>query len=142
MEKLVEEIRNIPRESCLQSKPISSVPTSNTKEWGFISQFHTQYKEFEAIFNQHWHILLLDKKLGSVLPPKPQFIYRKAPNHGDRIVKKVLYPPTRPQSFWNQNGFFACRKCKACKEVSKTTRGLDKFSSQVNRRRKRICRAI
>lgn len=35
MEKLVEEIRVIPRESCLQPKPVTKVAATNT-EWGFV----------------------------------------------------------------------------------------------------------
>lgn len=101
------------------------------QEWGFILQFHNQYKEVEAIFNQHWHVLLLDKKLGPVLPQKLQFIYRKAPNHGDLVVKKVLDLPVKTQSLWDRNGFFSCRKCKPCREV-KLQRGLDHFISPSN----------
>lgn len=83
-------------------------------------------------FNQHWHILLLDKKLSTILPPRPQFIYKKAPSYEDLVVKKVLDPPTKPQSFWDRNGFFACRRCKACREVSRPIRGLDNFTASNN----------
>ena len=75
---------------------------------------------------------MMDKKLGPVLPPKPEFIYKKASNYGDRIVKKVLDPPAKPKTFWDQNGFFACRKCKPCREVTNIMRGIEKFTCPVN----------
>lgn len=76
----------------------------------------------------------MDKKLNTALPLTPQFIYRKAPSFGDRAIKKVIDPPTRPQSFWDRNDFFACRRCKACGEVTRSIRGLDNFISTSNNR--------
>lgn len=84
------------------------------------------------MFSTHWHILLMDKVLKLVLLPNPKFIYRKAPNFGDKIVKKVLDPLTRPHSFWDRDGFFACRKCRACREVNRPIRGLGSFTSTSN----------
>lgn len=80
----------------------------------------------------------LDKSLMNVLPIKPKFIYRKAQSFGDLIVKRVVDPPSRIPSFWNQNGFFACRKCRACKEVSRPMRGVERFSSTSNNKEFRI----
>lgn len=51
---------------------------------------------------------------------------------GDRVVKKVLDPPTRPSSFWDRDGFFACQKCKECREVAVPLRGLDTFTLAMN----------
>ena len=133
LEKIVEEVEKIPRSKCLEEKAINATCESNPNEWGFITQFHSQYKEVESIFKDHWHILLLDKKLGPVIPQQPRFIYRRAPTYGDTIVKKILDLPTKPQSFWDKNGFFSCRRCKPCKEVKNLKRGLDRFSSPTNR---------
>ena len=127
-----EEIKIIPRVDVLKN----SVKSSNFKdyEWSFMSSFHSQYKEVEAILQNHWHILCLDKTLKPVLPANPKFIYRKAPNFGDKVVKKVLDQPAKPASFWEQKGFFACRRCKSCKSVSEPVRGITNFRSTVNNR--------
>lgn len=91
LKKVVEEVAALPRAVCLQeaSQEMPSKKVNNRNdEWGFISQFHSQYKEVEDIFRKHWHILLMDKKLTNVLPSAPQFIYRKNTNFGDKVVKK------------------------------------------------------
>ena len=75
----------------------------------------------------------MDKKIGPLIPQRPQFIYRKAPTYGDTIVKKILDLPEKPQSFWDKNVFFSCRKCKPCKEVKKVQRNLDRFTSPSNK---------
>lgn len=86
----------------------------------------------EAFFKEHWHVLCLDKTLNLVLPAVPKLIYRKVPNYGGNVVKKVLDPPERPSSFWDRDGFFACRKCKVYREVIRTMRGLEKFTFTSN----------
>lgn len=65
------------------------------KQWSFISDFNCEYKEVESIFSKHWHILMMDKALKTVLPVKSSFIYRKAPNFGDNIVQKIIDPPLK-----------------------------------------------
>lgn len=75
------------------------LPNATNQEWSFISGFHAQYKEVEAIFSSHWHILLMDRVLKPALPPKPGFIYRRLPNYVDKIVKKVLDPPSKRPIF-------------------------------------------
>lgn len=102
------------------------------QEWWFISNFHSQYRDVEAIFKRHWHVLGIDKTPNQVLPNNPSFIYRKAPSCGDKVVKEVLDPPTRPQMPWDRAGFFACRKCKACRQMRNPIRGLVKFRSTAN----------
>lgn len=107
LKRVVEEVALIPRITCLQeANPVGSevllAEKNHNREWGFISQFHAQYKEVEEIFKKHWHILLMDKKLTTVLPAVPQFIYRKTTSFGNRIVKKVIDPPKCPQTFWEQ----------------------------------------
>lgn len=57
--------------------------------------------------------------------------YRKAASYGDCVVKKVLDLP-RPPSFWDRDLFYACRRCKACREVNRPIRGLDSFRSVSN----------
>lgn len=70
--------------------------------------------------------------LKAVLPLNPKFIYWKAPNFGDKLVKKILDPPTRPHAFCDRDGFFVCWKCRACREVNRPIRGLGSFISTSN----------
>lgn len=72
------------------------------------------------------------KTLQNVVPKNPAFIYRKAPNFGDKIVKKVLDPPVRPTMFWDCASFYACRRCKTCAKVNSPIRGLTEFTSTGN----------
>lgn len=62
------------------------------------------------------------------------FIYRKTPSFGDRVLKKVLDQPQKPRMFWDRNGFYACRRCKACQPTNTHIRGLSSFTSTVNGR--------
>lgn len=115
---------------------------NDRQEWKLISNFQSQYKEIEDIFKRHWHMLCMDKVLKETLPENPSFIYRKTPNFGDRIVKKVLNPPNRPCMFWDHAGFFSCRRCKACLQINHPIRGLIKFISTGNNRTFKISEFI
>lgn len=48
----------------------------DTHEFKMVLHFNIQYKQFESIVNNHWDVLRKDKVLGTVLPPRPQFIYK------------------------------------------------------------------
>lgn len=48
----------------------------------FVTQFHRDYRVIERIFLKHSVILQQDPLLGSLLPSKPKFVYRKALNQG------------------------------------------------------------
>lgn len=104
------------------------------QEWGFISNFHGQYREIEDIFKRYWHVLCKDRTLIQALLAKPSFIYRKAHNFCDRVVKKVLDPLTRPSMFWDRAGFYSCRRCNTCSQVNSLIRGLTAFTSTGNNR--------
>ncbi|CAI9613040.1 unnamed protein product [Staurois parvus] len=58
-----------------------------------IMPYNKQYKDVQRIINKHWDILKLDKDLKDSIPENPRFIYKKAPNIRDKIVKNVLNPP-------------------------------------------------
>lgn len=77
----------MPREDCLRDNNVRN----NNKDYmrGFISNFHSQYREVENIFRRHSHVLGINRALNQVLPKHPKFIYRKAPSFGDRDVKSV-----------------------------------------------------
>lgn len=104
LDVVINEIKEMPREECLRNTLVTR--TSTDHEWSFISSFHSQCKEVEAIFKAHWHFLSLDKTLKPVLILVPKFIYRKAP----KVVKRILDPPSRLPSFWDKDGFCCCGK--------------------------------
>lgn len=112
LNSIIHKLAVQPRDNFLRDKDI--LTTTNNREWNFISGFHSQFREVEEIFINHWHILRMDKVLSAVLPQKPGFIYGKAQSFSDKIVRKILDPPPRPSSFWDGDGFYACKKCRAC----------------------------
>lgn len=73
-----------------------------------------------------------DKILTKVIPEDPIFIYRKGQSFGDKIVKKILDPPTKPSMFWDNPGFFACGRCISCRQVHTRLRGVMEFQSTAN----------
>lgn len=60
----------------------------------------------------------MDRNLGPALPTNPKFIHRKAPNFGDRVVRKILDPAGQLQLHFDKKGFYSCRKCISCRTVN------------------------
>lgn len=92
LDKAIDEVGQISQEIRLRGR---DRVVDSKHEWGFIRNFHTQYREVEAIFRTYWRVMNVDKILGPLLPDNPVFIYRKAPYFGDKVVKKILDPPIR-----------------------------------------------
>lgn len=90
LDSIISEVDRIPRGQCLTNK---DPKVQSNQQWGFISDFHCQYREVEDIFRKYWHILSMDRDLGLVLPDCPRLIYRKAPNFGDHVVKRNVDTP-------------------------------------------------
>lgn len=132
LDSTIQELAVRPRDSFLIDQP--KVQNNDNHEWSFISGFHSQFREVEDIFNAHWHVLCMDKTLGPSLPCRPKFIYRRAHSFADKIVRKVLDPPSRPLTFWDKKGFYSCRRCRACREVGRPMRALESFTSSSNGR--------
>lgn len=42
---------------------------------------------------KHWEILMKDRFLGTVLPPRPRFIYKTTPTLRDVLSPSVVDPP-------------------------------------------------
>ena len=99
-----------------------SVESNSQHQWGFLTGFHSQYKDIEMIFRKHQYILARDTHLGTVIPEQPRFIYRKALNFGDRVVQKILDPPN-PSIKIDLKGFYPCRRCICCRTVHTHNRG-------------------
>lgn len=111
-------------------KKTENQSSNDQHQLSFISSFHCQYKEVENIYRRHWHILGRDRHLGEILNNQPRFIYRRAPNSGDLVVKKLLDPPDQQALKINLKGFFACRKCKCCKTVNISNRGTTRVTNR------------
>ena len=123
---MIQEIAEKPREDCFKKK--IEEPSTNEHQWSFLTGFHIQYKEIETIYKKHWHILSRDRHLGGVIPQQPRFIYRRAPNFGDRVVRKILDPPDRQLKI-DLKGFFPCRRCICCRTVKEHNKGINKVTS-------------
>lgn len=74
----------------------------------FLTGFNCQYKEVENVFKTYWPIINKDKDLRSVLPPKPQFIYRRAPGLRNRFAPNLPDPPKVLSTFLDREGFHYC----------------------------------
>lgn len=129
LDKVIHEVGLAPQEWCLQ--PRESIRIRNIIG-GFIGSFHEQYKDIKSIFRTQWDILRMDRILSKALPETPPFIYRRTASFSDKVVKKVLDPPSRPQMFWDRAAFYACRKYKVCQQVDTHIRGLSSFRSTAN----------
>ena len=81
LQQVFNQVSVIDRKTLLTSKPKKEFKS----EAAFISGFHRQYRQVEAIFKRHWPILMKDKDLKSSISGVPKFIYRKAP--GLRKIK-------------------------------------------------------
>lgn len=83
-----------------------------------ILDYNVHYKKTEKINKRHWHILQMDRLLGTILPKYPKCVYRRAPTVKDKMVKSVLDLPKQSTTlFPGIEGFFACGKCLACKDL-------------------------
>lgn len=63
---------------------------------------------------KHWGVLRNDKILGSVLPYRPQVIFRGVPPLKLQVAPNILDAPNRVSSFQKSKGYFPCRNCNAC----------------------------
>lgn len=99
----------------------------------FISGFHRQYEGVEKIFHKYWPILCKDRDLQNVLPPKPKFIYRRAPGLRNMIALNVPDSPKKPSTFLDGSGFHYCTRCKACRTTNRVGKKISKFHSKVTR---------
>ena len=130
LEKTALQVATMDREQLLTSK--KKAPFSG--ELAFFSGFHRQYKSIENIFKKYWSILLKDNDLVAILPPKPKFVYRRAPGLRNMIAPNVPDPPPRPPTFLDGSGFHYCTRCKSCKSTTRKTRKITKFKSNITHR--------
>lgn len=51
LDRTIQEVLDIARSEYLQDK--RNEGESNSKQWGFISNFHAQYRKVEALYKHH-----------------------------------------------------------------------------------------
>lgn len=72
--------------------------------------------------------------LGPVLPVRPQFIYKKPPTLRDRKAPGVVNPPpiqSENRLFSFLSGFYACRRCTACRHSKVNNKKSKEFFATV-----------
>lgn len=68
LERTIQEIHIVPQSNCLTDRPKHN---TNNHQWGFISGYHAQYKDVEAIFKKYWSLLTTDTILTRAIPDEP-----------------------------------------------------------------------
>ncbi|KAM5145534.1 uncharacterized protein ACMZJ9_012885 [Mantella aurantiaca] len=86
--KLQKEIEVLDRNAILSDKPATS-KYEDKFATAFLTTYSKEYKLLEESIRKHWPILLQDNKLKDILPARPNFIYMKAPNLRNQLVKNV-----------------------------------------------------
>lgn len=109
-------------------------------EYKIILDYNIQHKKFEKIIMRHWEILKRDKILGTVLPPRPRFIYRRPPTLRDMLAPIVGDPPVVKENriFNFLSGFYACGKCPACKQCKHNLKMRKEFTASATNRKYQI----
>lgn len=101
-------------------------------EFKIILDYNIQHKQFEKIVRKHCEVLLRkDEVLRAVLPPRPLFIYKRAPTLWDVIAPGVIDPPVFKENriFSFLTGFFACGRCQAYKQCKFNNKKQKEFTS-------------
>lgn len=81
----------------------------------FITDYSCQHFRVKRIINKYWHVLRNDRVLASMLPVKPQVVFRGAPSLKDKVAPNIFDPPvSRPSFFSELTGYFQCRRCQVC----------------------------
>lgn len=84
-----------------------------------IMDYNIQYKQVERIIEKYWNVLKCDDILKTLIPDKPRFIYRRATNLRDQLVKNVVEPPrVNTITLFNGKGFYASGRCYSCRAAT------------------------
>ncbi|XP_041445717.1 uncharacterized protein LOC121402912 [Xenopus laevis] len=118
LDKLIEEVKEIPREELLKAKE-SRVRQERIP---FVSQFGKQSREIESIIKKYWPILSTDKALSNICKQAPMFCYKRGKSIKDKLCKAELETKCRMQTIFHstpQVGTFPCLNCVCCSSVIK-----------------------
>lgn len=66
-----------------------------------------------------------------ILPTRPGFVYRRAPNLRDKFVKKIGY-------FLDHKRFYTCGRCKMCRTIKDSSRKTTQFTSLATKKEYKI----
>lgn len=117
----------------------SSKKTDSMNSVPLVMDYSLQHKQIEKIFRKHWYIVKADRHLGTLLPEKPRFTYRRAPTLRDLVAKNVLDPPPRRNfSFFDGKGFYPCKTCYTCRHTNEAKKKKCNFKSTVTNREYQI----
>lgn len=115
----------------------------------FSTQFNTKAFDIQRAIQKNWNILKQDPILNSILPPKPEVVFRKAkdlrgliaPSRVRKPLNQTKTPTDRWTSLFDQKGNYKCgiRNCGACpfmahrkKEVTGTDGRNHKIGQFIN----------
>lgn len=66
----------------------------------FFTTFTIQHQSIKRLIQKHWHILESDQLLSTVLPARPQIVFKRASSLSNRIAPSVQDPPQENRCFF------------------------------------------
>lgn len=87
-------------------------PENSEQKIIYITTYHSHTQRIRKGLNTFWPVLEVDKDLSNSIEAFPQITFRKTKSLTDTLCKAIQ--PTMYKTLGVQ-GFFTCRKCKACK---------------------------
>lgn len=132
LEKEKNKVGCVNREDLLKD---STKVTDNENHEGIsvVLDYSTQSYEVRRIICKYWSVLKQDAQLKDVLPDKPKFVFKRAPNLRDRLIHNVVDPPPpKPKMFLDLEGFYSCGRCYSCSRIPDNARRLKEFSNPRN----------
>lgn len=130
---LKDKVKQMDKSLMIEGKPDNKKKKKKHTDMAFLTGFNIHHKALKSVIKRHWPILQSDKILKTIIPPRPSFIYRKAPRLRNRLVDNALDPPKQIKIFKHLKGFFKCGKCLRCRVSNKTSRKKTHFTSLANR---------
>lgn len=125
----LEEVKALNRVDLLEDKA-KRPPNMGTSFVPFITTYSVQHSGIRRLITKHWHILNNDPVLNSVLPARPQVVYKGAPSLRNRLAPNILNPPSKKKGFFEHlTGFYQCRRCRVCSINGCTNRLTLSFAS-------------
>lgn len=110
MSKLVNSTRELDRASLLCDKVTD---TDEKISVPFITTFSIQHQSIKRLIQKHWHVLESDQLLATVLPSRPQIVFKGATPLSSKIAPSVQDPPKESRCvFLNLTGYHRCKNCQ------------------------------
>lgn len=90
LQSTVASISELDRTQLLANR--SPNTDNNTMSILFITTFSVQHRSIKKLIQKHWHILGSDQILSTVLPSRPQIVFKGASSIRDRIAPTIQDP--------------------------------------------------